>query len=257
MIDSVDHLLPQSVSRRDAVRSGLVLSAGLVLAGCASGARKDGYSALGPVWPDKQPPAPSPLPNVTQNKPAVVQTPPQVGPGYYGVPGGVIARAEWTNVTPVRARADEMQGVGAITIHHDSLPSTTLRRKDECARRLEAIRRRHVNDEKWADIGYHFIIDPMGRVWEGRPLWLQGAHVKDHNPHNMGVMVMGNFEEHRPTGEALDALERFVASQMHRYRIPLSRVYTHQELMPTACPGRNLQRYMVASRSMTGGLARA
>lgn len=268
MSSSVDQLIPLELSRRDVVRGGVVTAAGLILTGCASGARRTGYGTPGPVWPDQQPPAtasanPKYVPaNVPA--PANVSPPPAQpmshftgAPGYYGLASGVIPRSYWTNALPVRSRADDMQGIQAITIHHDSLPSTTLRRQDECAQRLEAIRRRHVSEERWADIGYHFIIDPSGRVWEGRPLWLQGAHVKDHNPHNMGIMVMGNFDEHRPTSEALDALERFTAAQMHRYRVPLGRIYTHQELMPTACPGRNLQRFMIASRSTAGGLARA
>jgi hypothetical protein len=38
---------------------------------------------------------------------------------------------------------------------------------------------------------------------------------------------------------------------MNRYRVPLKNVFTHQEWpsAATACPGMNLQRYMVAVRS--------
>jgi hypothetical protein len=35
-----------------------------------------------------------------------------------------------------------------------------------------------------ADIGYHYTIDPTGRIWEGRPVQYQGAHVKMNNEHN-------------------------------------------------------------------------
>jgi hypothetical protein len=110
---------------------------------------------------------------------------------------------------------------------------------------------------RWADIGYHYVIDPAGRVWEGRPTRLQGAHVKDHNENNLGIVVLGNFEEQRPTPEALRALDAFVAQQMQRLAVPISEVWTHRELMPTACPGRNLQSYMAATRSGSGRLARA
>jgi hypothetical protein len=97
-------------------------------------------------------------------------------------------------------------------------------------------------------------VDPSGRVWEGRSVLCQGAHVQDNNEHNLGIVVLGNFEQQVPTPAAIHSLDRFVASQMSRFNVPLRRVYTHQELRRTACPGRNLQRYMLASRSRGGNL---
>jgi len=70
-------------------------------------------------------------------------------------------------------------------------------------------------------------------------------------------MCMGNFDVERPTPEMLQSLDMFVADRMRAYNISVSRVYTHQEIKPTACPGRNLQGYMVATRSGSGRLARA
>jgi hypothetical protein len=93
-------------------------------------------------------------------------------------------------------------------------------------------------------------------VWEGRPLFLQGAHVQDNNPNNLGILVLGNFDQQQPTGPARDTLDGFLYDQMARYRVPMSRVYTHQELKSTACPGRNLQRYMMETRSRSGRLGR-
>ena len=68
------------------------------------------------------------------------------------------------------------------------------------------IRRGHVNHNGWADIGYHFAVDRAGRVWSCRPLVWQGAHVKDRNEGNIGVLVLGNFEIERPTSAQLNAL---------------------------------------------------
>jgi len=69
--------------------------------------------------------------------------------------------------------------------------------------------------------------------------------------------VLGNYDDQRPTNESISSLDNFVAAQMQRYRIPVSRVYTHQELKPTACPGRSLQAYMERTRSRGGTMARA
>ncbi len=100
-------------------------------------------------------------------------------------------------------------------------------------------------------------MDPQGRVWEGRPIALQGAHVKIANPRNMGILVLGNFEVERPTEQATSAVERFIVEQMRLHRVPASQIYTHRELAATACPGRNLQRLMVSARSRGGLIANA
>jgi len=188
-------------------------------------------------------------PRVPITKPAATNAP-------TGLPSGVIARSRWARFGPDVSLADPMRGIDKITIHHDGMPPQNLRGMDQCARQIEIIRRGHRNNG-WADIGYHYIIDPEGRIWEGRPISLQGAHVKEHNPHNLGILVLGNFERQQPTPQAMHALDRFVAAQMRQYGIPLSRVLTHQELAPTACPGRNLQRYMDWTRARGGNLASA
>lgn len=149
-----------------------------------------------------------------------------------------------------------MNGVGRITVHHSGVDSSAIRSQSQAAKHLESIRQSHVRNG-WADIGYHYIIDPQGRVWEGRSVWKQGAHVKDENEHNLGVMLMGNFDRQQPTADALRSLQSVLVAQMRSCRVATNRVYTHQELKPTACPGRNLQSKMVAMRSRNGALVLA
>jgi hypothetical protein len=230
------------LTRRDLLRAGLVLGTGAILAGCRN--KQAGWKPLseselngpprkklaGPVRP-----RPDRLPSA---------------------PGGVLSRREWTSAGVIYSLANPMNGVSRITVHHSAIPAGHIRSKAESVRMLENIRRNHLA-QQWADIGYHYIIDPSGRIWEGRPVQYQGAHVKLNNEHNLGVMLLGNFEEERPTSAALAALDTFVSDRMRTYRIPITRIYTHQEIMATACPGRNLQGYMVATRSGSGRMARA
>lgn len=126
----------------------------------------------------------------------------------------------------------------------------------DVAHRIDSIRQAHQN-AGWGDIGYHFIIDPFGQVWEGRPLAFQGAHVHDHNVRNLGVLTLGNFELQTPTAAQRSALSQFVALRMKQHRVPLVRVHTHRELTSTLCPGRNLQWVMNQLRSSAGALAQA
>jgi hypothetical protein len=173
----------------------------------------------------------------------------------------VVPRSAWTSTKPNRAYAKPMNGVHRITVHHSAVNSSGMFAKADAARQLESFRQNHVNrtdaetGAHWVDIGYHYIIDPSGRIWEGRPTDIEGAHVSHTNQHNLGVMCMGNFDEQHPTTAQLESLDAFVASQMRRYNVPIKSVFTHQELKSTECPGKNLQRYMIATRSSSGRMA--
>ncbi|MBZ0173103.1 MAG: peptidoglycan recognition protein family protein, partial [Phycisphaerales bacterium] len=81
---------------------------------------------------------------------------------------------------------------------------------------------------------------------------LQGAHVKDHNPNNLGVVMLGNFENQRPTDAAIHSLDTLVTMKMDEFRLPVNDVYTHREWAPTACPGRHLQSHMQVARARGG-----
>lgn len=171
-------------------------------------------------------------------------------------PPGVIPRTQWAAYGPDIRLADPMVRVERITVHHDGMPPVALTSEAAVAARIEQIRKGH-RSNGWADIGYHYIVDPQGRVWEGRPITLQGAHVKLANPRNLGVLVLGNFEIQRPTPAATDSLERFLVDRMHQHRVPVNKIYTHKELAATACPGRNLQQVMVSTRARGGTVANA
>jgi hypothetical protein len=231
------------INRRDILQGGLLLGAGAFLAGCQASKPATSMAALpNPMWPDTQP----------GSGPIKAAPAPAAASGRVRV----IPRSAWTSAQPKWSISLPLRNVTHITVHHDALNSVGISSQDEVARRLVSIRRSHMSrGSEWVDIGYHYIIDPAGRVWEGRPVRIEGAHVAKKNPQNLGVMVMGNFEEHRPTDAAIASLDAFLTDQMRVYRVPVNRIYTHRELADTACPGRNLQKYMVSTRSSNGRLA--
>lgn len=53
------------------------------------------------------------------------------------------------------------------------------------------IKRWHVEDNNWHDIGYHYVIRRSGEVEEGRSLERAGAHVAGHNARTIGVCLVG------------------------------------------------------------------
>jgi hypothetical protein len=232
------------LNRRDLLKGGLITGAGLLLTACNKQRAK-----WTPLSQDELDGPPHVLPPADHRP----YTPPPLAGS---APSGVTPRREWTGAGPVLSLINPMNGVNRITVHHSAVISSSVRGKGDAARMLNSIRNGHLA-QGWADIGYHYIIDPTGRIWEGRNVRFQGAHVKNNNEHNLGIMMMGNFDVERPTPEALAALDGFVGDRMRAYDVPVHRVFTHQEITATECPGRNLQSYMIATRSSSGRLARA
>lgn len=244
MIDPQDAKAPPTdeqtnPSRRDALRRAALSAAALALApiagACASN-RARIESRVG--QPFDSTPGVAPInPGAPIERPQARVT--------------TIARSAWASFGLNPARASYMNGIDAITIHHDGMNAFASASQSDAASRLESIRRAHVG-RGWADIGYHYAIDPAGRVWEARPLDYQGAHVKNHNPHNIGILVMGNYELQSPTSASLESLDRFLGQLKEEHRITAQRVFTHRELRATACPGASLQREMDRLRGPRG-----
>lgn len=69
----------------------------------------------------------------------------------------------------------------------------------------------HVEDNGWDDIGYNWLIDRHGQIYEGRPRGTQGAHFSCMNGGTIGICLIGDFRFEQPTQAALDALAHLVA----------------------------------------------
>lgn len=235
------------VSRRRALGGGLLAGAMLLWAsGCDGGSKTTITNNDLLRNPDRLPPEPA------DPRPVVISSTPSPAPSArMPMSVSVSSRSRWTRSTTIAALANPMNGVSRLTVHHTAVASSDIRTEADAIRMLNSVRNSHLK-RGWADIGYHYIIDPQGRVWEGRPISWQGAHVEDTNEHNLGICVLGNFDRQTPTPQALASLDAFIVDSSRRFRVPLNRIYTHRELRATECPGNSLQRYMVATRGGGG-----
>ena len=222
----------------DHTRRLFLLSSAFVLGGCASTGlgRSNGSSLPDLVWGTSGADDQEAVKDSSEDLPTV--------------PKGVIARSRWAKGKPVPTLMDPMRPVKSITVHHDGMSAFSATGWNDSADRLESIRRAHRrrSPERFGDIGYHYAIDPAGRVWQCRPLNWQGAHVRRQNVGNLGIVLMGNYDKQRPNKAQKASLVTFIKAQMKRYRVPVSQVKTHQEMAATACPGRHLQVFMVLAR---------
>ncbi|MEU8223229.1 peptidoglycan recognition protein [Kribbella sp. NPDC048915] len=117
----------------------------------------------------------------------------------------------------------------------------------------------HVKSRGWCDLGYNFLVDRFGRVFEGRyggaQLPVLGAHTASYNANSFGVAVIGNFEQTAPPPAMLEATARVIAWKLDaNYRSPLGTVVLagnslhtvsgHRDTKPTACPGTQLYKQL-------------
>jgi len=103
----------------------------------------------------------------------------------------------------------------------------------------DTIRRWHVVERGWSDIGYHYIIKLDGTVEKGRSEELQGAHTKGENHCSIGIAYVGGCDEKlnpkdTRTENQKEALNKLIADLTYKY--PDTVVYGHNDFSDKACP---------------------
>ncbi len=166
----------------------------------------------------------------------------------------VLSRGTW-GASPTRANVDRMQTVRRITVHHTAGPCFWDDSASGAAREIKNIQSYHQNSRGWADIGYHFLIDRSGNIWQGRHLRYQGAHATGVlNQGNIGIALLGNFCIQKPTRAQLESLAALLEKLCAAYGLSARDVYTHGELArfanrSTSCPGPHLANVVEAIRN--------
>lgn len=111
---------------------------------------------------------------------------------------------------------------------------------------VEQMRRFH-RSLGWDDIGYHYIVDVDGAVYEGRDVNKVGAHVLGSNEGSIGVAWIGSSA---PTEEQYDALVTATYALMHNYQITIDNVLGHNDFesgqkQGKTCPNIDMQKFRV------------
>ena len=162
------------------------------------------------------------------------------------VSGGKVSamsRNSWGATPAIPDKMKPMNAVTRLTIHHEgSAAPNTDNTPAKVAGTLRLIQGQHRKRLGAGDIGYHFIIDRSGTVWQGRDWTYQGAHTSGANQNNIGIMLLGNFEIQQPTPEQVASLRRLTASLCRKYGLnPARNIYGHSDFGKTQCPGRHLK----------------
>jgi N-acetylmuramoyl-L-alanine amidase len=106
----------------------------------------------------------------------------------------------------------------------------------------QAIRRYHVQEKHWDDIGYHYGIELINGEYEvlvGRDINRVGAHTVTMNQLAIGICFVGNFDVTIPPEAMLKRGVAFVASLCEQHNIMPDNIVGHRFYAPKSCPGNN------------------
>jgi hypothetical protein len=140
---------------------------------------------------------------------------------------------------------------------------------------IRGIYRYHVNSMGWRDLGYNFLVDKCGHIYEGRAGGVSkpvlGAHTLGFNSNSMGIAVLGTYSAKKPSSAALKAIARLTAWKVGLYgmnprgktylksgggnlyrkgkKVRLNVISGHRDGFATNCPGKKLYAKLGTARS--------
>ncbi|XP_071041563.1 peptidoglycan recognition protein 3 [Parasteatoda tepidariorum] len=148
----------------------------------------------------------------------------------------LVHRSDWGAKEPTGVLQCLPGPVEYIIIHHTVTPSCTS--FTECSKSMRTIQLQHQKDNKWLDIGYHFVIGGDGHVYEGRPWYKVGAHTKYHNKKSIGIALIGDFDKEAPDPSMLDLIPKIAWCGVEKgYLRSDFKVIAHRDAYCTTCPG--------------------
>jgi N-acetylmuramoyl-L-alanine amidase-like protein len=169
-----------------------------------------------------------------------------------------------------------------LTVHHTALADGSDHNVADPAAMMRSLYRNmtgNVPSQDYGDFGYHFLIDEAGAVYEGRYSGTDGtaafdasgnlvtaAHIGGWNSGNLGIVVLGNFNNWSPTAAAQESLTQLLASiagphgldplGTTNYVNPVSgdtktvpTISGHGNWAGVDCPGTNLKSQLPAIRA--------
>jgi uncharacterized protein with LGFP repeats len=175
----------------------------------------------------------------------------------------VISRSEWGARDQVCTPDVASKLVGAV-VHHTA-GSNDYSTVAEAEQQIRNDQSYHINQLGWCDIGYNFIVDKWGNIYEGRANSLTqpviGVHAGGFNTGTVGISMLGDYSTLTPPPATVDAVAQIAAWRLGAYgvdpqgtisyytyggqnsKIPantsitLPTIFAHRDVAYTACPG--------------------
>jgi hypothetical protein len=199
-----------------------------------------------------------------------------------GVPT-IIPRSAWGG-DGVRPRAAADYGDVQVAFVHHTVSANDYAPEDSAGIVL-SMAKYHRDVNGWNDLGYNFVVDKYGQIFEGRAGGIDqaviGAQAQGYNSHSTGIANIGTFTAVGQSDAALDALSKLIAWKLplhgspvvgqvtltsaggedNRYRsgtpVVFQRISGHRDGDATECPGDALYAQLPALRTRTAAIAPA
>jgi hypothetical protein len=191
----------------------------------------------------------------------------------------IIPRSAWAAGLTPKGTPDLGQ-VQVAFVHHTVNGNTYA--QSESAGIVRAIFDYHVNSNGWNDIGYNFLVDRFGQIFEGRAGGVEqpviGAQAIGWNSVSTGIAIIGTFEDTAAPDAALAAVASIIRWKLPLHGVPtagtvslvssggsgnrwnagatvaMNRISGHQDGCSTDCPGTTLYGQLPALRSRVGNV---
>ncbi|WP_233646479.1 peptidoglycan recognition protein family protein [Streptomyces sp. BSE6.1] len=163
--------------------------------------------------------------------------------------------------------------VKAVFVHHSDTGNNY--RCSQAPSVIRGIYRYHVRSMGWRDLGYNFLVDKCGNIYEGRAGGVSkpvlGAHTLGFNANSMGIAVLGTYSSKKPSSAALKAIARLTAWKVGLYgmnprgktylksgggnlypksrKVRLNVISGHRDGFATNCPGKKLYAKLGTARA--------
>ena len=188
----------------------------------------------------------------------------------------IITREEW-GAASCPPRATPAYGEVKLAFVHHTVTTNDYAPTDSAAI-VRGICLYHRNSNGWNDIGYNFLIDKYGQVFEGRAGGIDaavvGAQAQGYNTQSTGIANLGTFSNSGQSAAGLDALARLLSWKLAVHGVPptgtvvvksgggslnrypagtpvtLQRISGHRDGDATACPGDGLYSQLPQLRQM-------
>ncbi|MGH3346842.1 MAG: FG-GAP-like repeat-containing protein [Nocardioides sp.] len=167
----------------------------------------------------------------------------------------IYSRAQWGANESLRDKGSlRYHEVHAGFVHHTVNANDYSRA--EVPGILRSIYAYHTQSRGWSDVGYNFLVDRFGRIWEGRYGGVDrpvvGAHTLGYNDWSFAMSAIGNFDVRRPGSAMVQAYGALFAWKLSLHGVDASStrqvvgpdsfkaINGHRDAGSTACPGRYL-----------------
>ena len=173
----------------------------------------------------------------------------------------MITRSRWGAIAQDGCEANS-DTIRAVAVHHTA--GSNDYSAGQSASIVRGIQYYHEVTLGWCDIGYNFLVDKYGQVFEGKgggaTFPVHGAHATTWNWETVGISLMMNSNTAQPSGPMLTSLEDVIAWKIaNNYLNPLGTVtlggrtinviFRHGDVMSTECPGTNVTNRMAEIRN--------